>query len=149
MARYFEDYQVGYKVVSPGRTVTEADISIILGIGRYNAPIMIDEEFAKATRFGGRVAPGMVTLLIAGGLENIPGILDSETVIAFTSLNNVRFRNPLRAGDTLRVETEITDKKETSKPDVGLIIHKQVCTNQKGETIIEYEETHLVRRKPI
>lgn len=148
MTRYYEDYVVGEKFVSPGKTVTEADISILMAIGRYNEPLMINEEYAKTTRFGGRIAPGPVVLLISGGLVAISGALDDKSVIAVSAINNVKFSNPLRAGDTLTVELELIDKKETSKADIGLIIHREVCTNQKGERVIDYEETHLIKRKP-
>lgn len=149
MARYFEDYKVGKKIVTPGRTVTEADISILMGIGRYSEPLMIDEEYAKTTIFGGRIVPGRVALALAGGLIVLGRVFDDDTTICGTGIRNVNFVNPLRAGDTIRLEVEFIDKKETSKADRGLVTHKEVCKNQRGETILEVEETHLVRRRPV
>lgn len=148
MARYFENYAVGDKIITPGRTVTEADISIILGISRYVEPFMIDEEYAKTTIFKTRIAPGRLILLMMGGLVGPSGVFDLETVIALVGINNIKFKNPLRAGDTIKVEVEITDKKETSRPERGVIIHKETCINQREEVLVEMEGTHLVKRKP-
>ncbi len=148
MAKYFEDYSVGYKLVTQGRTVTEADISIAMGIGRYIDPFMIDEEYAKTTVFKGRVAPGRFIIFMLGGLVALSGMFDMETAIANMGFNNVRFKVPLRAGDTIKVEMEITEKKETSKADRGLVIHTETCINQRGEAVAEMEVVHLVKRKP-
>ena len=81
-----------------------------------------------------------------GGLSEQTGIWE-ETVVALVGFNNVRFTGPLRAGDTIRVEMEITDKRETKSPDRGIIVHKEICRNQRGEIIAEAEVTHLVRRR--
>jgi len=149
MATYFEDYHLGDKIVTAGRTVTEADISIAMGIGRYIDPFMIDEEYAKTTVFGGRIAPGRFTIFMLGGLVALSGMFDMETAIANMGFNNVRFKTPLRAGDTIKVEMEVTGKKETSKADRGLVIHTETCINQRGEVVAEMEVVHLIKRKPV
>ncbi len=66
MAKFYEDYIVGEKRTTLGRTVTESDISMMLGITRYLEPLMIDEEFAKKAHFGARIAPGRMILLFMG-----------------------------------------------------------------------------------
>lgn len=148
MSRYWEDYNVGNRFESPGRTVTEADISIVLGVSRYIEPFMVDEEFAKNTVFKGRVAPGRFTILMMGGLSGIMGWLDLENQIALLGLDQIRFKAPLRAGDTIRVVEEVMEKRETSKPDNGIIVHKESCINQKGEVLVEAMVTHLMKRRP-
>jgi len=147
MAKYFEDYKVGDKMVTPGRTVTEADLSIAMGIGRYVDPFMVDEEYAKTTIFKGRVAPGRFIIFMLGGLVALSGMFDLETAIANMGLNNVRFKAPLRAGDTIRVEMEVTEKKETSKASQGLVMHRETCKNQRNEVVAELEVVHLIKRK--
>lgn len=147
MARYFEDYKIGDRFTTPGRTVSEGALAIIEGLGGYCAPFMIDEEFAKATPLGGRIAPGRAVAFLMGGLVEMSDIFDLETVIALMGLNNIRFRSPLRAGDTIRVEMEITDMRETKNPERGLLIHKEICKNQRGEVVAEVEGTHLIKRK--
>jgi len=59
----------------------------------------------------------------------------------------VRITGPMKAGDTITVEMEIIEKRETKKGDRGLILHRETCKNQRGEAIAECEVTHLVKRK--
>ena len=105
-----------------------------------------DEEYAKKTVFGGRIAPGRMTLMLMGALCEQSGVWE-HTVIALLGINNVKITAPLKAGDTITVEMEIIEKRETKKGDRGLIIHRETCTNQRGESIAECEVTHLVKRK--
>ena len=74
--------------------------------------------------------------------------MDLETLIAFLGVNRIAFRAPLRAGDTIRVELEISGKNETSKPDRGVIVHRETCWNQRNELVAESEGSHLVMRRP-
>ena len=147
MSKFYEDYIVGEKRVTPGRTVTEADISIMLGITRYMEPLMIDEEFAKKAHFGKRIAPGRMILLFMGGMAGNTGVFGLEEVIGLVGFDNIKFKNPLMAGDTIYVELEITGKKETSKPDRGVIFHTETCTNQRGEVLATLDSAHLIRCK--
>jgi len=146
MARkYFEDFKVGDKFTTSGKTITEAMITIAVGLGGYTNPLFLDEETAKKSRFGGRIAPGRLSFFIMGGLEeetlwhDTPGIL--------VGVNNMTFRNPLRAGDTVRGEIEILELKETSKAQWGIEKHKSTLLNQKNEVICEHDATHLVERR--
>lgn len=82
-----------------------------------------------------------------GGTEEQLGIFD-DTVVALTGLDKVRFKSPLHAGDTIKLEIEIIDKRETKNPEQGIIVHKEYCLNQRGEIVLEAESTHLMLRKP-
>ena len=148
MRKYFEDYVIGEKIITPGRTVTEADVSILMGIARYNEPLMIDEEYARTTRFGTRIIPGRIVLAIAGGLLTLAHVFDDETTICGLGIKDVKFLNPLKAGDTIRLEVEFVRKEETSKPNMGILTHREVCKNQRGEVVFEAEESHLVLKRP-
>ncbi len=81
-----------------------------------------------------------------GSLSGLSGWLDGESLIALMGLNNIKFKSPLRAGDTIRVETEIIELRETSKADRGLLINREVCKNQRDETVAEVEGTYLIKR---
>lgn len=148
MAKYWEDYPVGEKALSPGKTITEAALTMFIGLGGFLLPLFTDEEFAKKTQFGGRIAPGRVTFMLMGGLVEQCDILDLETLIALLGVDRIAFRAPLRPGDTIRVEIEITGKRETSKADRGIIVHKETCWNQRNELLVESELSHLVKRRP-
>ena len=146
MSKYFEDFHVGEVFRTPGKTMTEGAIAMMVGLGGFTVPLFNDEEYARQTPFGSRIAPGRLTLFVMGGLEEQIGIYD-ETVIALVGLDKVRFKAPLRAGDTIHVEFEVINLKETSKPDRGIMVHKSKCLNQRGEVLIECEATHLMRRR--
>ena len=147
MSKYFEDFRVGEVFRTPGKTMTEGAIAMMVGLGGFTIPLFNDEEYARQTPFGSRIAPGRLTLFVMGGLEEQIGIYD-DTVIALLGLDKVRFKAPLKAGDTIHVEFEVIDLKETSKPDRGIMVHKSKCLNQRGEVLIECEATHLMRRRP-
>jgi acyl dehydratase len=147
MAKYWEDYQVGEKFITPGRTVSEGMINIIVGLAGFTLPLFWDEEEAKKGAFGTRIAPGRLTLLLMGGLEEQCGFWDEETMVALVGIDKVRITNPLRPGDTLRVHGEVIEKKETRNPERGIVIHRSLCKNQNGDTVAETETAHLVKRK--
>jgi acyl dehydratase len=149
MPRYFEDYKIGENLTSMGRTMTEGEIAILEGIGRFSEPLMINKQFARATRFVRPIVPAPVIMFIAGGLEELGGVLDEETNMGISTQNNIKFKNPLRAEDTIHLEVEITGKKECSQPGVGLICHRQVLRNDIDEVVVEYEDSHLVKKKKV
>ena len=147
MARYWEDYNVGDKYRTPGKTITESAVTIMIGLGGFTMPFFTDEEAAKDSAFGTRIAPGRLTLFMMGGLEEQSDMWDEETMIALLGIDKVRAKAPLKPGDTIRVVMEITEKRETKNPQRGVIIHQSTCTNQRGEELITTETAHLVKRK--
>ena len=149
MSKYYEDYQIGESAETCPRTVTEADLSIMLGIARYMEPLMIDEEFAKKSHFGTRIAPGRLILLFMGGAAGQTGIFGLENLIGLVGFDNIKFKNPLRAGDTIRTVIEITGKKVTSKPGRGIIFHTETCYNQNDEVLATLDCAHLIAQRPV
>ena len=127
--------------------MTEADIVNFAGISGDFHPLHTDEEYAKKTVFKGRIAHGLLTLAIASGLKTRTGIF-GETFMAFLGIEKLRFTVPVKIGDTIHVETEITDKRETSKVDGGVVTLKSIGKNQRGEQIYEEFVNIMVRRKP-
>jgi acyl dehydratase len=144
---YYEDFKVGDKFITAAKTVTESAITMFVGLSGCVNPIFLNEEYAKTTVFMRTIAPGRMTILMMGGLAEQLGIFE-ETSIALVGIDKVRFKNPLRAGDTIEVELEIIDKRETKNPERGIVIHRETCLNQRGEVILEQEVTHLMMRKP-
>lgn len=142
---YFEDVQLGEEYVSPGRTVTEADIVIFAGLsGDYNV-LHTDAEHMKASLFGERIAHGLLGLSIQQGLLDrvIPGQ-------AWGSLAAVKwkFKGPIKIGDTIRVEARVTAKKDGEQPGWGVITVERRVVNQRGEVVQEGETDHAVGRRP-
>ena len=148
MPKYWENFTLGEKFATPGRTMGEGIISVISGLAGFTVPFFWDEEEAKKSIFGTRVAPARLTLLVMGGMEEQSGFYDYDTLIALLGLDKIRVKAPLKAGDTIRVHGEVIGKTETKNPDRGIIVHRSTCVNQKGEVIAESEATHLIQRRP-
>ncbi|MDH5375330.1 MAG: MaoC/PaaZ C-terminal domain-containing protein [Candidatus Bathyarchaeota archaeon] len=143
--KYFEDLKIGEHFETPGRTVTEADIVNFAGIsGDYN-PLHIDEEFAKKTRFGARIAHGVLTLSIMTGLWARLGILEG-TVEAFYGIERLRFTKPVYSGETLHVKMKVVDNEE--KGQSGIVVLENTVLNQKSETVMVCTTNLLVKKRP-
>jgi acyl dehydratase len=145
--RYFEDFAVGDKVISHGRTVTEADIVAFAALtGDYN-PLHCDAEYAKNTVFGERIAHGLLGLAIAQGLVERLGFI-AGTVEAFLGLE-WKFRGPIKIGDTVHVEAQVARKKEMQRMGGGIVILDVAVVNQKGEAVQKGQWTVLIKSKPL
>lgn len=144
--RTFEEFKVGEIFESQGRTVEAGDVSLFAGLtGDFN-PLHTDEETARTTPFKGRVAHGLLTLGISGGQQNQLGLFEGTT-LALLGLDKVRFTAPVRFGDTLHTELTVKETRETSKPDRGVVVFDTAVKNQRGETVLQFEQSVLMRRK--
>jgi len=129
--RYFEEFEIGEEIVSPGRTVTEADVVAFAGIsGDYN-PLHTDAEFARSTLFGQRVAHGLLGLSMASGLLSRLGFVDG-TALAFRGLE-WKFSLPILMGDTIHVKARVTETKPMQRLGGGLVIFDVEVVNQRNE----------------
>ena len=143
---YFEDFAIGQRFVSPARTITEADIVAFAGLsGDYN-PLHTDEEYARNTTFGGRIAHGLLGLSVASGLASRSGFLETA-VLAFLGLE-WKFREPIRAGDTIRVEAEVANLKAMPRMGGGIVDVNISLLNQKGVVVQKGSWRLLVRGRP-
>jgi len=144
---YFEEFEVGQKIVTVGRTVAEGDIFNFAGFsGDYNQ-IHTDAEFARNTPFGQRVAHGLLGLSIASGLAMRTGMLEG-TVIAFREINSWKFVNPVFIGDTLHVEMEVIETKALPRIGGGSVVINLDVKKQSGETTMKGNWTVLVLSRP-
>jgi 3-hydroxybutyryl-CoA dehydratase len=130
------DLVVGAATTSPRRTVTEADIVAFAGLsGDFNA-LHTDEVAASATTFGTRIAHGLLGSAIASGLFTRTDLSTSlqESLVALLGMN-CSFVHPLRIGDTVHVEAEITELRPTSDPSRGVVIVERRLVNHKGDVV--------------
>ena len=142
---FFEDLAVGQEFTSPGRTVTEADIVIFAGLsGDYNV-LHTDAEYMKTSIFGERIAHGLLGLSISSGLGS-RAIVRPFATIAFLGLR-WRFKGPIKIGDTIKVRMRVSDKKETSKPDRGIVTLQRSVLNQRGEVVQEGDTELMIERR--
>ena len=144
--KYFEEFNIGDKFVTPSRTITEADIVTYAGLSGDYHIIHTDEEFAKGTIFGSRIAHGPLTTAVALGLLFRLGLLDG-TSMALLGLNT-KFVNAVLPGDTIKCVVEVIGKRETKKPDRGILTLKLQIMNQREEVVIEVEHITMQARLP-
>src|SRR5262245_12201029 len=144
-AKFYDDLKVGDSWISPGRTISEADVVMFAGLtGDYN-PIHTDEEFAKSTVFGRRILHGPAGFAFATGLESRLGI-KAGTAIAFLGMT-WDLRLPIMIGDTIRVHERVAAMRETKKPSQGLVTFNVQVVNQRGETTQEGDWKILMKRR--
>lgn len=140
----FDQLNVGDRFVSQGRTVTEGDVSRFAGISGDFNPLHTDAEFARATPFGERVAHGMLVASIGTGLGNQMGVLEGTTLALMEQV--IRYKGAVKFGDTVHLELIVKEKRETSKPDRGVVIFDTPIINQHGQTVIDMQWTLLMKR---
>ena len=145
--RHFEEFEVGGRLRTPARTVTEGDIVTFAGVsGDYNL-IHTDEVYATGSGFGRRVAHGLLGLSIVSGLAFRTGILEG-TVLAFREINEWKFSLPVFIGDTIHAELEIDELKPLPRLGGGLVGLTIDVKNQGGQSVMKGRWTVLVASKP-
>lgn len=146
MGRLYEDFKEGETFAhEPGRTITEADNVFFCAITMNNQPLHLDAEFSKATPFGRPVVNGLLTFSLAVGIS-VPD-LTAGTLIANLGYEDVRHPAPVFPGDTIRVKSEVLNKRLTSKPGRGLVTFATTVTNQRDEVVCTFQRTALLRTR--
>lgn len=144
--RYYEEIEVGEIFESPARTMTETDVVMFAGLsGDYNQ-LHTDVEFAKSTRFGERIAHGLLVLSVASGLVTRLGFIEG-TVQAFMGLD-WKFRAPVLIGDTVRVQVEVRRKRPMPTLDGGFVFLEVVVINQRDEVVQKGTWNALLKSVP-
>ena len=146
---YYEEFEVG-ETIEHGkrRTVSERDNQAFCDMTMNQQPLHLDAEFAEETQFGERLVNGLYTMSLAVGLT-IPETTDG-TIVANLSYDDVKHPSPVFHGDTLRVQSTVTDKRETSDGDRGVVtMHVEAFTvNRDDELVCEFDRTVLSEKRP-
>ena len=147
---YMEDYTVGEKMVSPSRTITEADIVNFAMITGDWHPIHINKEYAKTSVFGERIAHGMLTLTLGSALCMWmgPNTYSPKSFIAFITMDGVKITVPTKIGDTLHWEGTVANLEAKSKGR-GIITYDCAIKNQRDETCLTYVHKMMVGTRPV
>ena len=143
---YFEEFQIGGELVSPARTITEADIVTFAGLSGDYTQLHTDEEFARKTPYGRRIAHGMLVLSIATGLAARLGFIEG-TALAFRELS-WKFSLPVFIGDTIHVKAVCKELKPMPRLGGGLVAFDVSVVNQEGKTVERGDWLMLVASKP-
>jgi acyl dehydratase len=142
--RYFEQYRIGERRETSGRTITETDFVVHAGHTGDFFPHHMDVEFARATRFGQRVAHGTMTFAIGIGLT--VGEINPH---AFTyGYDRLRFPKSVFIGDTIKTRLMVSAKDDDPKrPTMGRIVESCEVVNQKGEVVMACDHILLARKQ--
>jgi len=109
-------------------------------------PLFMDQGYVETeTPFKKRIAPGALTFSFAEGLTMLSGIIHN-TGMAFLGLD-MEIVRPVFIGDTISVEIEVLEKKETKKNDRGIITFLHRVRNQQNELVMEYRVKRMIRRR--
>ncbi len=145
---WFEDFEVG-RVVRHAitRTVTEADNVLFTTMTMNPQPLHLDEEFASGTEFGTRLVNSLFTLGLVVGISVHETTLG--TTVANLGFGSIEFPNPVRHGDTLRVETEVVSVRPSrSRPGQGIVELEHRGYNQRDEVVAVARRSALMRGRP-
>lgn len=128
---------VGFKMTYE-RVVTAEDIDLFAKVSGDFNPVHVNEDYARKTLFKGRIAHGALSqAFLSATMAKLPGL------VIFMS-QTLRFVSPVRIGDTITAIIEVTSVRK----DKGIVNMKNICLNQKGETVVEGESTVRIFEKP-
>jgi len=146
---YFEEFVVGQKFVHAiRRTVTEADNVFFSALTHNPAALHLDEEYCRThSEFGRRVVNSVFTLGLMVGIS--VGDTTLGTTVANLGWDEVRFPKPVFHGDTIRVETDVHELRESrSQPHNGIVVFIHRAFNQRDELVASCKRSALMLRKP-
>ena len=140
---YYEDLKVGFRFRTHRRTIAESDLA-----GFVNLTWLTEELFAvqddSARAIKGRPVPGALVYAFAEGLL-LPTMQDTGLAFLNATLD---VKGPTVIGDTIHVESQVTEARLTSKGDRGLVRFANKVVNQTGATVLEYNPLRMLKRKP-
>jgi acyl dehydratase len=142
----YEEHDVGATYETLGRTVTEADICAFVNLCGFNEPLFYDMEFvATSSVFWANPPPAPFTFCLSEGLVMQTGLIHGTGMSYLGS--EIKIVSPVLVGDTLRVRVVITDKRETKKPDRGIVSYRHEVMNHRGELVLEAAIKRMIKRK--
>lgn len=145
--RYFDDFEVGQRFTSRGVTVTESQI-LDFALAYDPQPFHLDKEAASATPYGGLIASGFQTLALGFRMFYQERVINA-CCLGSPGMSELRWLVPVRPGDTLSSEVEVTGKRPSrSKPDRGPVEFAFSVRNQRGEAVMTFTTTIFLARRP-
>lgn len=145
---WFEELSVGQVFDHPiRRTVTETDNLLFSTLTHNPAQLHLDAEYMKGSEFGQVIVNSTFVLGLMVGISVAETTLG--TAIANLGWDEVRFPKPVFIGDTLRVETEVLELRESrSRPDQGIVTFAHRAYNQHGDLVAHCRRTGLQGKRP-
>jgi acyl dehydratase len=143
-SRFFEDFEVEARYPTRVRAITDADHEAFCRLVGYEVPMFLDDAYAKAKGMPGRICPSHLIMSFSTAMT---GDLFQESIIALMAIENAQFLGVVRPGDSLRTEVEVVEKRETSKPDRGIVVFRDHVYNQHGVEVFRNDKIALIRRR--
>lgn len=134
MVHYLEDLHSGDVFVTPGKTITEAEVVSFAALTNDNNQVHTDVEFAKGTRYGRRIVHGMFGASLCLGLIARTGVFEGSAV-ALLGIDQWRFTAPVFIGDTVTCTVDILSTRPTSNGRNGIVERQVALRNQYGEIV--------------
>jgi acyl dehydratase len=145
---YYEQFSIGQTFDHPiRRTITEADNVLITTMTHNPAALHLDAEYMKTTEFGQPLVNSCLTLSLMVGIS----VNDTThgTTVANLGWDEVRFPKPLFHGDTIHIQTEVLEMRESkSRPDNGIVVFEHRAFNQNDELVGICKRTALMHKQP-
>ena len=147
--RYFEELQIGESLLTASKTIGEADVKAFGELTGDMFYMHFDDEAAKASAFGKRIAHGYLVLSDAAGLFVVA---EPGPVLANYGLDTLRFVKPVGLGDSIQVRLTCKRKIDRNKKDAngqgqGVVAWDVEVTNQDKELVASYDILTLVAKK--
>jgi len=146
----YEALHVGMKFRSPGRTITDADLVGFAGLTGDFSELHTSDVYAKSSQFGRRVAHGMLGLAYAHGLMWPRTGELRETAIAFLGISDWRFLGPIFVGDTIFVNYELAELRDSkSRPSQAIAMFDVAVVDQNDRVVQQGRKALLVSKVPL
>ena len=147
--KYYDDLSVGQRIRHEvGRTLADYDNILFSTLTMNPSPLHINADYMSRSEYGKPLINGIFTLGVVVGITVHD--LTAGTIIANLGYEQVRHPKPMFAGDTLYVETEVLEKRESkSRPDAGVVKLKHFGRNQDGEICVEATRSVLFLKRPV
>lgn len=150
MGYRYEDLHEGLRFRSPGRTITDADLVGFAGLTGDYSELHTSDVYAQASQFGRKVAHGMMGLAYAHGLMWPRTGELRETAVAFLGINDWKFVGPIFVGDTIFVDYELVELRDSkSRPEQAIAIFDVRVVKQDGSTVQQGRKALLVSKVPL
>ncbi len=141
---YFEEYTEDWVHESASRTITEEMVRGFVELCQFTSPTYVDPAYAQK-HYSGRLVPGIFVVSLAEGLLLNEGLTAKRGI--FLLELTPKFLKPSYAGDTIFNRSSLHSKRLTSKPDRGVVVCNHEVVNQKGEVVIHYTSSRMIRTR--
>lgn len=141
---YFDEYTEDWSYSSDPLKVTDEMIGTFVDLCKFTSPTFTDRSYADK-QYSGRMAPGIFVLSLAEGIVLNAGLTRRRGI--FLMELQPKFLKPVYAGDSITNNVTLESKRLTRKPDRGVVVTNHSVKNQKGEVVISYLSTRMIRTR--